>query len=204
MKKILLASNNQGKVERFKNLTVLAGLDIEIVTPAELSIKEIEVIENGATLADNAEIKARAYFGKVNVPIIANDTGFWTDTEGFIATPKRIALQGEAESVFSEQEISQKLLAFWKQKATDNGGAVDAAWVEAFILVHPDGTTKTARAKREVILTDTVFGEPHPQMPVRALYISKITNKPAVTHTPAEELEEMQPVIEALKTLLAE
>jgi inosine/xanthosine triphosphate pyrophosphatase family protein len=204
MKKILLASNNQGKVERFKHLTEKAGLEIEILTPSELGIEEIAVVENGATLADNAEIKARAYFNKTDVPILANDTGFWIETEGLVDAPKRHALQGEDESALSKEEIAEKILIFWKKKATDNGGKVNGAWVEAFILLSPDGSTKTSDSRREVILTDTAFGEPHIQMPMRALYLSKITNKPAILHTEVEELEEMQPVIDALKKLLTD
>lgn len=203
MKKILLASNNHGKAERFKRLVKNAGLEIEILTPSELGIEEIDVVEDGATLADNAEIKARAYFGTVEMPILSNDTGFWIETQGFVDAPKRQALEGQDETTLSKEEISEKLLSFWKQIATDNGGEVNAAWTEAFTLLSPDSSIKTADSRREVVLTNRMFGEPHIQMPIRALYISKTTNKPAIQHTKEEELEEMQPVIEALKKLLA-
>ena len=203
MKKIILASNNQGKVERFKHLTEKAGLEVEVFTPSELGIEEIDVVEDGATLADNAEIKARAYFGKKDIPILANDTGFWLETEGFVNAPKRHALEGQDESTLSKAEIADKLLNFWKKKATDNGGEVSAAWVEAFVLLNPDGSMKTSDSRREVTLTDTVFGEPHIQMPVRALYLSKATNKPPVQHTEAGELLEMQPTVDALSSLLS-
>jgi inosine/xanthosine triphosphate pyrophosphatase family protein len=201
MRKVLLASNNQGKVERYKNLITMAGLLVEIVTPAEVGIEEVDVIEDGQTLAENAEKKATAYLGKTDLPILANDTGFWLETEGFVDAPKRFALEGQTESSLSKAEIADKLVSFWQEKARANGGRVDAAWVEAFVLLQPDGTKKAAKARREVILTDTIFGEPHIQMPVRALYISKTTNKPATVHTAAEELEEMQPVVVALKEL---
>ena len=71
------------------------------------------------------------------------------------------------------------------------------------MLVMPDGAVREADSRREVILTDQEFGTPHVQFPMRALYISKATNKPAVTHTPAEEILEMAPVIQALKEVLA-
>jgi len=53
-----------------------------------------------------------------------------------------------------------------------------------------------------VILTDREFGKAHLQMPVRALYISKTTNKPAIQHTKEEEILEMKPVIDALIKIL--
>jgi len=153
-------------------------------------------------LAENAEIKARAYFGKVPLPILANDTGFWSKEEGFIQEPKRIALVGKDETNLTKEEISEALLKFWKGIATKHGGRVDAAWIEAFVLLDTLGTLHTAESRREVILTDQEFGNSHIQMPIRALYISKATNKPAVQHSLEEELIEMKPLTDALAQVL--
>lgn len=199
--KILLATNNGGKVERFKRLLAHINLDVELFTPKELGIEILDVEENGKTLAENAEIKARAYLGKVEMPILANDTGVYVEGEGFIDAPKREAL-GVDESTLTQEEITEKLLGFWKSVATKHGGKVDAAWVEAFVVIYPDGSVKRADSRREVVLTDQEFGKAHPQMPVRALYYSKTTNKPAIQHTEEEEILEMKPVIEALVSVL--
>ena len=67
--KVLLATNNQGKAIRFKHLLEQADLDIELCTPKELHIDSIDVDETGATLAENAEHKARAYAGVADMPI---------------------------------------------------------------------------------------------------------------------------------------
>ncbi len=201
-KDILIATNNKGKVERYTRLIKQTGLDIVIHTPESLGVDVGEIIESGATLAENALIKAKAYVGKVDMPILANDTGFYVEGEGFVATPKRTALQGDNEADLSEEEVSKRLLQFWQNIATKHGGKVDAAWPEVFVLIDTDGTIHTAESRREVILTNTVFGTPHLHMPVRALYISKETNKPAVLHTKEDEIVEMKPVIDALKTLL--
>lgn len=202
-KKIFLATRNEGKIKRFKNLIRHAGFDAEIFTPLDLGIEDIEVEENGATLAENAEIKARAYFGKVAMPILTNDTGFFVVGEGLVDAPKRVALEGKNEKELTKEEIGKALLEFWKGIAKKHGGKVEAAWIEAFILLDPDGVIHTAESKREIILTDQEFGESHVQMPVRALYISKATNKPAIRHTKEEEELEMQPITDALSKLLS-
>lgn len=202
MKKIFLATNNEGKVERFRKLLAATEREAELQTPRDLGIEMIEVVEDGKTLHENAEIKARAYFGKVTLPILGNDTGFWVEGEGLVHTPKRTALGEKAEADLTREEIARHLVEFWKGIAKKHGGTVDAAWVEAFVLLDPDGTLHTAESRREVILTDREFGEAHIQMPVRALYISKTTNKPAIQHTDEEELLEMQPVIDALIQVL--
>lgn len=202
-RKIFLATRNEGKIERFKNLIRHTGFDTEVFTPLDLEIEDIEVEENGKTLAENAEIKARAYFGKVAMPILANDTGFFVAREGLVDAPKRVALEGKNEKELTKEEIGKALLEFWKGIAKKHGGKVEAAWMEAFVLLDPDGAIHTAESKREVILTDQEFGKPHIQMPVRALYISKATNKPAIQHTKEEEQLEMKPITDALSKLLS-
>jgi len=203
-KKIFLATHNEGKIQRFKNLLEHTGLDVEIHTPKDLGLENIEAEENGKTLAENAEIKARAYFGKVDMPILSNDTGFWVEGEGLVDAPKRKALAETDEKSLTKEEMAKTLLEFWKGVARRHGGKVDAAWLEAFVLLDPDGKIHTAESKREVILIDQILGEAHIQMPMRALYISKITNKPAIQHTKEEELLEMKPVTDALSKVLTE
>ena len=201
-REIFLASNNEGKAERYRRLLGATDLDIVLRTPKDFGLEHIEVEENGKTLAENALIKARAYFGKVPLAILSNDTGFWVEGEGLAVAPKRITLNGRDEHELSKKEIAQSMVEFWKGIATKHGGRVEAAWLEAFALLDPDGTVHTTDAKREVILTDQVFGEPHIEMPVRALYISKVTNKKAVEHSEEEERREMKPVIDALSKIL--
>lgn len=202
-KKVFLATRNEGKIQRFKNLLQHTGLQVDIYTPKDLALEGIEVDENEGTLVENAKIKARAYFGKVDMPILAHDAGFWVKGEGLVLAPKRIALDGADEKMLTEEKMAKILLKFWKNIARKHGGKVDAAWVEAFVLLNPDGQMRIAESQREVILTDTIFGEAHIQMPIRSLYLSKVTNKPALKHTQKEEILEMQPVIQALSEVLA-
>jgi inosine/xanthosine triphosphate pyrophosphatase family protein len=204
MKKILLGTHNQGKIVRYKKLLAGTGLDLEVLSPDAVGLESIDAEETGKTLAENAEIKARAYFGKTDVSILANDTGIWVDGEGLVDAPKRIALGGADEKGLTKEEIAHAVLEFWKGIARAHGGRVDAAWVEAFVLLDPDGRVHRSESRREIILTDQMFGEAHIQMPVRALYISKATDKPSLQHTAEEEELEMRPIVDALVRILAE
>lgn len=200
--KILLATNNAGKVERFKKLLSHVDRNMEVYTPKEVGLEIIDVEETGKTLLENAELKARAYWGKIDMPILANDTGFWVEGDGFVAAPKRTALEGMSEHALTPEALSKKQLEFWKSVATKHGGKVDAAWIETFVALYPDGTLKSAESRRDILLTDQEFGPAHPQMPVRALYYSKATDKAAALHTEEEEVLEMKPVIDALAPVL--
>ncbi len=198
--KVLVATNNKGKLERYRKL--LRGTDITLLSPGELGITAVDVDETGETLAENALLKARAYLGTVDFPILANDTGVWVQGEGMVTTPKRSGLAGADERTLSEEEMATTVKDFWKGIAHKYGGEVDAAWPEVFALIMPDGTERTVESRREIILTDREFGPLHLTMPLRPLYISKMTGKPAIQHTLEEEDYELTPVREALLSLL--
>jgi inosine/xanthosine triphosphate pyrophosphatase family protein len=197
--KILLATNNQGKAMRYRKIAREIDKNISLYTLKDLKI-DIEDVKEDGTLEENARKKAKAYLGKTEIPILANDAGFYVEGIGLVKNPKRIALEIDENSL-SKEEIYNKVIDYWKNVAKSYGGEVDAAWVDAFSLVLPDGTFYERGARREIILTDKVFGKPHIQFPIRALYISKTTNKPSVHHTDEEELLEVLPIKEALANL---
>lgn len=72
--KLLLATNNQHKVEEFAQIFAELNLDIELLTPNSINL-QLDVEENGETLQANAELKAKAFFEASGIPTIADDTG---------------------------------------------------------------------------------------------------------------------------------
>ena len=75
MKKIVLASNNKGKVREFGQL--LADLDMQVVPQSELGVIDIE--ETGLTFVENAILKARNAAQHTGLPAIADDSGLEVD-----------------------------------------------------------------------------------------------------------------------------
>jgi XTP/dITP diphosphohydrolase len=73
--RIVLASNNTGKVREFNQL--LEGSDIEIVPQSDFSVAEIE--ETGLTFVENALLKARNAARHTGLPAIADDSGLEVD-----------------------------------------------------------------------------------------------------------------------------
>jgi XTP/dITP diphosphohydrolase len=76
MPKLLLATNNKGKVEEYRDL--LKGLRFELVTPAEVGIN-LEVEESGSTFQENARIKAEAFARASGLLTLADDSGLEVD-----------------------------------------------------------------------------------------------------------------------------
>jgi XTP/dITP diphosphohydrolase len=79
VKKLLLATRNEGKVAEMRSL--LAGLDLSVVSASEIAeLPEVEETEN--TLEGNAARKARLLFQAAGLPAIADDTGLEVDALG--------------------------------------------------------------------------------------------------------------------------
>ena len=75
IKKIVLASNNPGKVREIGQL--LADLDIEVVPQSDFNIPEVE--ETGLTFVENAILKARHAAELSQLPALADDSGIEVD-----------------------------------------------------------------------------------------------------------------------------
>ena len=76
MRKLLIATENQGKMREIKAL--LADLNLEIVTPRMIGL-HLSVVEDGQTYAENATRKAFAYAQASGLTALADDSGLEVD-----------------------------------------------------------------------------------------------------------------------------
>jgi XTP/dITP diphosphohydrolase len=72
MKKLLLATNNAGKIKELRAL--LQGMKAEILTPNELGL-ELDVMESGDTYLENAAKKAIVFAKASGMLSLADDSG---------------------------------------------------------------------------------------------------------------------------------
>lgn len=76
-KKILLATNNKGKIKEFQD--IYAEIDnIQFITPKDLNL-QIEVDETGKTYHENATLKAIAFAKASGLLCLADDSGLEVD-----------------------------------------------------------------------------------------------------------------------------
>jgi XTP/dITP diphosphohydrolase len=76
VKKLLIATNNKGKVRELQDL--LKDTGIELVTPADINLI-LEVEEDGTTYAENASKKAVAFAHASGLISLADDSGLEVD-----------------------------------------------------------------------------------------------------------------------------
>jgi XTP/dITP diphosphohydrolase len=72
MKYLLLGTNNIGKLREIQ--AILENLDIQLLTPKTAGL-QLEVVEDGATYAENAARKALAFARRSNLLTLADDSG---------------------------------------------------------------------------------------------------------------------------------
>jgi len=72
MRKLLLATGNQGKIKEMKAL--LQSVEAEILTPGDLDLV-LQVEETGKTYIENAARKAKAFATAANMLTLADDSG---------------------------------------------------------------------------------------------------------------------------------
>lgn len=79
MMRVVLASNNKNKLREMAQ--ILKPFGMEVVSQKDAGA-DFEVEENGTTFRENSEIKASAVYEKLNMPVIADDSGLVVDALG--------------------------------------------------------------------------------------------------------------------------
>ena len=114
--RIVLASNNAGKVREFNQL--LAGSGFEVIPQSEFQVKEIE--ETGLTFVENALLKARNAAQHTGLPAIADDSGLEVDA---LDGAPGIYSARYAGTGASDQQNLEKLLETLKSVGDENRNA---------------------------------------------------------------------------------
>ena len=134
--KIVLATNNKHKLEEIR--AILDGCFEQLLSLSELGL-DIEIEETGATLEDNALIKAREIVRLTGMPALADDTGLMVDTLGGAPGVYSARYAGEAHDDKSNRQLLLKNL----ENATDRS----AHFGTVIAVCYPDGSYLTAEGR---------------------------------------------------------
>ena len=134
--KIVLATNNKHKLEEIR--AILDGCFEQLLSLSELGL-DIEIEETGATLEENALIKAREKVRLTGMPALADDTGLMVDTLGGAPGVYSARYAGEAHDDKSNGQLLLKNL----ENATDRS----AHFGTVIAVCYPDGSYLTAEGR---------------------------------------------------------
>lgn len=104
MKKLVIASNNPGKLREFQHM--LAPIGIEVLTQAQLGISEAE--EPHVTFIENALAKARHVSRLSGLPALADDSGICV--AALNGAPGVYSARFAGDNPKSDQRNNEKLL----------------------------------------------------------------------------------------------
>lgn len=123
--KLVLASNNKGKIREFREMFP----DYEIIPYAELGITE-EPNETGTTFFENALIKAKTVSKICNLPVIADDSGLCVDALDGAPGIYSARFSGEGDDA-NNQKVLRLLEGVTNRRAN---------FTCSIVLYKPDGT----------------------------------------------------------------
>ncbi len=148
--KLIIATNNQGKVREIKQM--LEPLGYEPISLKDAGI-EINVVEDGDTFEENAHLKAKAVYDICRCPVVADDSGLEVD---FLdGAPGIYSARYAGENATDEQRI---------QKILDELDGVDtsmrtARFVCAMYCILDDETEYSVRGTLEGFIGEEPMGE---------------------------------------------
>jgi len=148
--KLLLATNNQAKVQEYKSL--LSDLPCKLVTLVELGIK-IAVDEVGESLEENARLKATVSADRSQLPTLADDSGLEVDALG--GEPGRLLARYAGDNASDKERIDyllSRLKGVPGEKRTARFRCVIA-------LATPDGKVGFCSGECEGLITFAPRGE---------------------------------------------
>ncbi len=114
MRKIVIASKNEGKIKEIKNF--LHGLEVEILSLSDFP-EMPPVIEDGRTFEENSSKKAKAVFEHTKITTIADDSGL--EVKHLHNRPGMHSARYAGENA-TDQSNCQKLLGELKNVSMDN------------------------------------------------------------------------------------
>jgi len=203
VEEIVVATGNEAKVARVKKLLGRVCAGVKVFSISDAGLEKVEVEEDGS-LVENARKKAVAYIGKTDKPVLGMDTAFYIDGEEIDPLAvKRNALGGADEKDFSQEEIAEKMHAFYRKIAEKHGGDVEAYFEDASVLIFADGSERVEVNQRAVILTSEAVGERELYFPVRNMYKVAATGKYVADSDEEDEFVELVSLMGALRNVCA-
>ena len=140
MKKVIFATGNEGKMKEIRE--ILGDLDIELLSLKDAGIKA-DIVEDGKTFEENAEIKAKAICQLTGEIVLADDSGLEIDYLNKEPGIYSARYMGEDTSYrIKNASLIERLEGVPDEQRT-------ARFVCAIAAAFPDGTMKTVRATME-------------------------------------------------------
>lgn len=171
MKKVLFATSNGSKVNRFKDKLLKKG--IEIISLNDLD-KKVDVKEEGKTCIDNALIKARAYSKIVDIPIFAMDDSLYIE-----GLPEDLQPGLMVRRVGGKTLTDEEMIDYYSNLARIYGkdGKLTSRWVYGIAIIKNNEEFTYTFSKEDFYIVETPSDKVNKGYPLNSISINKKLNK---------------------------
>lgn len=171
MKKVLFATGNESKAERFKK--GLLENNIEIITLNDIE-KNIDIEENGKDAIENALIKARAYANVYDLPVFAMDDNLYIDD---IPEDKQPGMY--VRRVNGKRLNDNEMIEYYSNLAHEYGknGKLTCRWVYGIAVIKDGKESTYTWSKEDFYIVDKPSNKINSGYPLNTISINKKLNK---------------------------
>ena len=170
MKKILFATGNPAKAERFSKSLLEKG--IEILTLKDIDV-EIDVEENGKNAIENALIKARAFSKVVDIPVMAMDDNLYLDNVPDENQPGTLVRRVNGKRL-SDEEMIEHYTGLVKKFGTE--GKLNCRWVYGMAVISNGKENTYTWNKDDFYMVEKPSEKRNPGYPLNSISINKKMN----------------------------
>lgn len=137
MKKVLFATKNKSKVNRFKEK--LLENDIKLISLSDIDLN-IDVNENGNTAIENALIKARTYYKETGIPTIGMDDTLFLEGVPEEKQPGLFVRRVNGKTLTDEEMIDHYISLVNKY---GKEGKLNAKYIYGLAIINSNGKENT-------------------------------------------------------------
>jgi XTP/dITP diphosphohydrolase len=192
MTRLLIATTNPAKLAEYRLL--LRELPLDLVSLGDVGITETP-LENGASFAENALIKAHFYFARSRMPTLADDGGL--EIEALGGEPGVRSHRWLGETASDDESLVKEVI----RRMTGVESGRRAARIKAAVaLIYRDAggvQERTAEAALDGIIADRAYPSIRPGFPYRSVLFI-----PALARYVVELGEEQEAAISQRKVAL--
>ncbi len=171
MKKVLFATSNESKVNRFREGLLKRG--IEIISLNDLD-KEVDIEENGKNAIENALIKARSYSNIVDIPVFAMDDNLYIED---IPSDKQPGMY--VRRVNGKRLSDEEMIDYYSNLAHvyGKGGKLTCRWVYGIAVINDKKEETYTWSKEDFYIVENRSDKINPGYPLNSISVNKRLNK---------------------------
>lgn len=181
MQSIIIGTTNQAKVAQIAGALSLIGVEVRGVSDKSLLP---EVIEDGATVQDNARKKATAYARALGTAVLSMDNALYLDGLSQADQPGMYVRRINGEVRSSDDE----LLEHYERVIRTLGGRIHGHWDFGVCVAHPDGKIWETTIRSTRIFTGERSEKIVPGYPLESLQIDPESNRYISEMTKEEQI----------------